>query len=260
MVGCVELLGGGVMGSRLIRLGVPGGSASYAQYIKSTVAPLMWLKFNEASGNIVNYGNEGGVGTVTGCTQGQVGKFGGNQAYSFDGTDDIISIANAALPNLKAVTTQRWAFLVNASSLGELSRGVFFRWGAVSYLLQFQANNVLRAFVDLNTTDANVVTNDNQVDFLGSWAWVFMDYDDADTLGLGRKIRLFKGISNTVTQLTFATDTAGVGTVVSQTGALSIGNTADTSLTFAGLMDEAIAGAGLWTTAIMQRIVALSGV
>jgi hypothetical protein len=63
-----------------------------------------------------------------------------------------------------------------------------------------------------------------------------------------------------LTQLTLATDVAGVGTVTSQTLGLSIGNRPLLDLTMNGLMDIAIVDSGLWTTEEMQQLIDLSEV
>jgi hypothetical protein len=235
------------------------GGVSLDEYITDTIAPMLYYKFNEASGDLINYGSETGAdGVVSGATQGETGQLGAGEAYSFDGVDDVVTIANANIPNVKALTTQRWAFLVNATT-GEGGFGAFFAYGNSS-----AANHQLRFIVDqffvrINcTTDAVAVSTSGDVaDILSNWAWVFMDYDHDSS----RVIRLFKGVGGTLTELVKTTNTASTGSVGGQTTvALNIGNRADLAFTFGGLFDVVIADSGLWTADDMQQLIDLSGV
>ncbi len=239
------------MGNALAVLGAPvWGGGNLHSYLLS-LAPTLYCKFNEATGNIVNYGSDGGTGTVTGCTQAQAGQLGAGEAYLFDGVDDIVTFANAAVPTTKALTTQRWCFLVNASGLGESNAGSFFVWNGGAYpQLRFLSSNRMNAVLPTDGTSPTVTSNINQVTFLGSWALVFMDYDNADALGLGRKIRLLVATAAAATTLlTLATNTAGTGTYTVPGTVLSLGAKTDGTQTFAGLMDFALGGAGLWSPA-----------
>ena len=244
-------LGVAVMGAPL------WGDDNVMQYL-ATLSPMLLNKFNEPSGNLQNYGSEGAlaVGTVSGCTYAQAGQLGASEAYLFDGADDYVSIANAVIPNVKALTTQRWCWLINASSLGESDFGTIAAWGAGTptgqLFLRFNVGNSLVAYIDTDGTDPVAVTNDNQVDFLATWALLFLDYDNADALGLGRRIRLFRATAaSATTLLTLFTNTAGTGTIVAHSNALLWGNRSGTDTSFAGLMDMAFVGAGLWTPATL---------
>lgn len=231
----------GVMGSA-------GRSSRVMSYLL-TLSPSMLLKFNELSGSIVNYGDDGGAGTVAGCTQNQAGQLGSSEAYLYDGVDDTIVFANASLPSTKALTTQRWCFLIKATSYGEGGYGKLAYWSS-AFAVAFTGGNKIFAGVDLNTTDAVAISNIGQVDFINSWALFFVDYDNANALALGKKIRLLRATaSSATTLLTLGTDTAGVGTVVTPSADLSIGNSAVLDGTFAGLVDLCFVGAGLWSPA-----------
>ncbi len=230
-----------------------GGGGNLHSYLMS-LAPTLYLRFNEATGNIVNYGSDGvnGSGTVSGCTQEQAGQLGAGEAYLYDGVDDSVSFANAAVPATKALTTQRWVFLVNASSLGEGSAGklAVYGNGTGGINLYFSANNALFCGYDTDGTDAVVLTNNNQVDFLNTWALVFVDIDPANQLGLGARIRILRATAaSATTLLTLSANIAASGTLVTPTLPLNIGNNANTTATIAGLMDFTLAGAGLWSPA-----------
>jgi hypothetical protein len=240
---------------RLATLGVPvgGGGVTYESYITATLNPLLWFRFQEAAGNAVNSGSEGGVASVANTTQEQTGQLGASEAYKFNGTTSLVSMLNAALPNLKALTTQRWMFLLNAATLGESDSGRFFCWGDSGghNLSFFSANRVTGSFVAA-TTNAAFLSETNAVDFLGKWTLVFLDFDDANALGNGRKVRIFRATADSaVTALTLSTNNAAVGALTSQTDALFIGNRnpAATAGCMNGLIDEVVAVAGLWTPA-----------
>jgi hypothetical protein len=215
-----------------------------------SLKPTLYLKFSEISGNIINYGSDGNTGTVTACTQGQVGQLGMNEAYLFDGATSVVSFLNASLPATKALTTQRYVFLFKPNTMGEGGSTSLLFWTSAIYRVALSTTLAVFASVDLNTTDANVGTNNNQIDFIGSWTLLFMDYDDSNVMGLGRRIRIFRATATKpVTKLTLATDTAGVGVVVPSGNPLYLGNNALTSATMDGLYDFVSVGSGLWTPA-----------
>jgi hypothetical protein len=240
-------------------LGVPDlfGGLSRSEALYDYLATLgTWtldLRFSEVSGNVINYGTDGNTGAVSGATQGQTGQLGANEATLCDGVDDIAAtFANADIAGTKALTTQRWCFLVNAATLGEGGAGAFLVYGnaTTETALTFLSSNRLQAYVSAATTDAQARTTTGQVDFIGSWALVFVDYDDANALGLGRKIRLITATAASASAaLTLAIDTAAVGAVVASANDLNIGNRTATDFTFDGLFDLALAGAGLWSPA-----------
>lgn len=246
-------------------LGAGGSGLTYAQYVALQAEPV-WLRLQETSGNPANSGSLSLTITQTAATQGQTGKLGTNEAYDFDGaaaSGSIVSIANNA--TLKAWTTQRWGFLCKLDALGASNAGKMACWGAFGatdhLVMGCVSTNRLQATINADTTNGAAVTNTNQIsDCIGAWCWLFMDYDDANTLGNGRKIRLFKGLNGVVTQLTLATDTALVGTVDQPATALAIGNTTGRNLTLDGLVDEVRGKDALWTTNEMLTTVRLTGV
>ncbi len=241
------------MGVSLPLLGAPGvlGDSNKLNAYLGSLNPTLYLKFNETIGELLNYGAEVITGVVSGCTQGQMGQLGANEAYLYDGVDDVVTLLNASLVLTKALTTRRWCYLVKPTSLGESDIAAFNRWNSGgANRLTFQTFNRLTAFVDTNTTDAVSTTNNDQVDFLNMWALVFFDYDETDILGLGRRIRLLRATAASPTALlTLANNTAATGNLVTPTGNLTIGNGQTTAATFAGYFDFVFAGGGLWSPA-----------
>jgi len=206
-------------------------------------------RFNETSGDLLNYGSDGDA-AVSGATQAQAGQLGAGEAYLFDGADDVCTFANADVANTKALTTRRGLALINATSLGELDAGRLFDWNSHFTSLNFVSTNRLQCIIDTDGTDANAISNNNQVDFVGAWALVFWDYDDADALGLGRKIRLMRATAaSATTLLTLGTDTAATGTVIAPSGNLTLGNNDALVVSFDGLFDVFAQGGSLWSPA-----------
>ena len=235
-------------GGSFRRLGAAGGGglASRVMSYLSTLSPTLLLKFNETSGNVINYGSDGGAGTVSGCTQAQVGQLGASEAYLYDGVDDIVTFTNASLPTTKALTTQRWCYLIKPTNYGEGGYGKVAWWSSV-YTLSMAVNTMF-ARVSLSTTPAESVPNVGQVDFIGSWVLLFVDYDDGNALGLGRRLRIIRAtLASEATLLTLSTNTAGVGTVVTPVEDFIVGNRGTLDLTFNGLFDFAFISAGLWS-------------
>jgi hypothetical protein len=229
-----------------------GGGQTLDQYLAWLGGWTLDLKFNEASGNIVNYGSDGGSGVAANLTYAQAGQLGAGEAVSYDGTTSSVAFANAAVPATKALTTQRLLFLIKATSYGEGNQGMFFAWGngaSTNHRLHFDgAGGVLNALIDTDDVSAAAITNVGQAAILNAWTLVFMDYDDANALGLGRKIRLITATAASAPALlTLATDTAATGTVTPRTDALNIGMRTLGDFTFAGLRDKDLGGAGLWS-------------
>lgn len=275
-----------VLGRAIDVLGKGGGGApqtrvqQFNTYMNSFGFDVLLL-LNEISGNPINSGQLAGL-TITNSaavapTQGQNGLPIGsvarpNEAYDFAGdvaNGAMVSIANNA--TIKTWTTQKWCFICHPDTLGASSAGKLGVWGgfgATDHMLAgLVSSNRLQAVINMDTTNAAATSNINQIsDCIGADCLFFMDYDDTNILGNGRKIRLFKGIAGVVTQLTLGTDTAAVGNVDQPATALCFGNRNVRDQTFDGRIDT-IAGKGaasgadtatktacLWTTTEMQTI------
>ena len=229
-----------------------GAKESWESFVNS-LNPTLWARFNEVSGNVINYGSDNNSGTPTNLTQNQVGQLGAGEAALYDGATSLVTFANADLPATKALTTQAWAFLVYQDSLGEANVTRFSIWSNVTTpsgglrlasLSSGQFSGTLQA-----GTDAQATSNNNAV-ILDEWSIYFMDYDDSGT----RKIRLWKtSASVAVTAITLSTDIAATGVVTTPTANLSLGALDTSTQTLDGLFDEIFAFSGLWTTDLMNQ-------
>lgn len=224
---------------------------------------LVYYKFDESSGNIIDYGSEEADGAVIGATQGEAG-IAGVGSYLYDGVDDEVVIQNEEFPNVKNLTNQRYAALVFAIS-GAVDDGplILFRNGLDddNHELTFASTERLEANFITDGINARAITNNNQANVYDAWAWVFMDYDDSDSLSNGRRIRIFKGVGGTVTQLTLATDTAATGTLdTGFTQDMQLGAQGNLGRVLHGNMAAGTIKGGLWTADEMQDIVAATGV
>ena len=215
-----------------------------------SLSPTILLKFNEVSGNIINYGSDGGSGVMTGGNRRQPSPLGNGRAIFFDGVDDILTFAAASVPATRALTTQRWAFLLDAHGLGESNGGAFFYYND-SFNLRFINTGAIGLFIPSSGVTLIASTNVGQFTGLNQWCWLFVDYDNDGT----RKGRLWQGIDGVLSQLTLATDRAMTGTMTTPSDDLPIGNNAIGNRTQNGPFALTFAGAGLWTTALMQQII-----
>jgi len=191
---------------------------------------------------------------ITTVTLGQTGKLGANEAFDFNGTTSLLSIANKA--SINALTRFGKAWLVNLDNAGEANGGHFFRFGDGVTQLQILSSNTLFGRVDYNTTDASATTHAGQLPTFGRWEWVFMNYDET----INRKVHLYRGVNGAVTEYTYSAQPASEGTRVTETTALILGNRTSADVTIDGKMDEFILRTTPFSTAEMQIIVALTGV
>lgn len=239
-----------------------GKKLIYNDYIKNQINPLFWLKLNETSGtSVINYGSIGGTGVWTPGVGalGQIGYFGSNQAYLYDALNSKIQFTNASVTAIANLTNQKGYCLGNFTSIGEASAGFFFGWGTGSnHLLRFLSSNRITSIFDTDATDAAVTSDVNQVsDLINNWRYLFWDYDDSNTLGNGRRIRLFKTTpgNSTITTITFGGgNVAATGTMVVPSTDLVIGNISSQARTLDGKLDEFLITSGLWTTQQIQTI------
>ena len=166
--------------------------------------------------------------------------WGADGGLVYDGATSLGTISNdAALANL---TGQAFAILVDLDTPGE-QNGRLFQWGVAAvnvHSLGGAGSNRQIARIGSDTTDALRLTQNNEVDYLGAPAWVFMDYDDDDILGNGRRIRLHRAQDGVVTELVGGTDTALVGTVVNMVDDLIIGNDENAAWTIDGTVNKIV--------------------
>lgn len=236
-------------------------SKNYTGYVTNLGLDL-WLRLKEPSGNPVNSGGLSLTITQANCTHAQTGKLGVSEAYDFNGTTSVITITNHA--TLANMSTQKWGFLYFQDTVGEASAARWFNWGNggaanVNYLGNV-ATNKIDCVINLDGTDARAITAQTD-SILNNWQWVFVDYDHNNTLGNGKRIRIFQGLNKQLTQLTLLTNNAGVGNTIAMADNLGIGNGVNANLTLDARLDEVFCKASsLWTLSEMQSIINLSGV
>lgn len=168
--------------------------------------PVAYYPLDEQSGNALNKApsTQGTLdGTVTGATQAQAGQVG--RAYSFDGVNDYISIAdNDSLEGMAAVTI---LFLLKQDTMSAFEK-LWFKSGVYDIGL----NNNGQIFTELNGI-VNIGTWDSQpaggIDD-NTWRLVTQTYDGAT----------FKGYLNDTVVETTGSLTGSLGT---GGGALAIG-------------------------------------
>lgn len=244
--------------AEMLVLGLFGGAsdplAAFNAYV-ATLSPILWLKTNETSGTTAaNSGSAGaalngawtpGSGPPVGAV-GQTGLLGPNSSYLFNKVDSILVVPNTAAHNALATFTR--IFVCNPTSTGEGTFGFLYCWGSTISFggLGFNFANTLTSQVDTNTTNARSDTNEGLT--LGANQIIFMTYDDAGD----RKIRLYKYIAGTLTQFTYAVQTAGTGTLITTAGAFNIGNRSGLDGTFDGLIGPALEVPSVMTTLQMQ--------
>jgi hypothetical protein len=194
--------------------------------VSNTVAPppsglVAAYGFNEGSGAAVgDASGKGNSGTAANTTWSATGKYG--KALSFNGTNSIVSIPNAASLQLTSgMTLEAWA---NPSALGTTWRTLLFKQktGGMNYALY--ANNNLgkpNGQADIGG-EKNVVGTAGLA--LNAWSHVAATYD-------GSALKLYVNGSLVAT-------TAVSGPINTSNGALTIGGNTVWNEWFKGLIDE----------------------
>lgn len=149
-------------------------------------APVIWYKLDEASGIVANnsapVGNgadAGNDGSTSGATVNQSGKIG--TSYDFDGTNDIITTANANAIDfdIGLQNGMSYSFWVYANSDGEADLGEMFDKGANTYCrtdTQGTTDLDLECQIDLVTAEANLNITDGLT--TDTWTHVVVTYSD----------------------------------------------------------------------------------
>lgn len=236
----------------------PSLGEDYAAFVAS-LDPVLWYRKRETSGSVVvNDGSLGNAqdGTNVNATIAQTGQLGANEAYAYNGSDSIVTIASGSYSNFTAWT---WAVLVNRTNKGEGSSGSFVHYGNRGNdrfgFSSVGANSVegRRSF-----SGANAVSIAPSAFMLGTgeWMWFFYTFSTADNT-----IRIYRGSGGAVTQPgAYISQTAGTGTLTNFSASLILGNQANNSASaFNGLYDEAIYFDAILTSDEMLDITTLSG-
>jgi hypothetical protein len=203
---------------------------------------VSYWKLDETSGSTAYDSLGVNNGTIYGAIP-TTGKI--NGAYNFDGVNDYInSGSDSSLDNLPAITLSAWIYPITE---GEGGLGyILEKSGGDTSGFRFRTQNVggsqpreIAFRVDYSTTDMYRYSNNNMIN-LNEWNYVVVTWDGSSSYS---NIHIYVNGE----EVTYRLNSDGVGTRVSDSSnSLIIGNSADTSSTFKGSIDEV----GIWNRAL----------
>ncbi len=179
---------------------------------------------------------------ISGATLGQVGQLGANEAFDFDGSNDVLTLDDVRTDGLTAGTL--W-LLINPDTLTDGDR-LIFKNGELDWYLQ--ADGSMVGHVDYSTTDAETSSAAGVIT-TGAWQAVGMSWDDS-----AKTVNLYKAgvLVNDTVQV-------GVGTRVSNTNNYLIGDNTGTNA-FDGKIDELLGAAAASSASQFAQLAAAAGV
>lgn len=236
------------------------------QYLESINPGVLALRMEAPSGTVEkNYGTAGSAldAEISGAIFG--GTIGTLPALEFDGANGFLKVPNHAA--IAGLTTQRWMFQIAPDTLGEGDSGMLFCWGndgaSTDPFFRFGSGGTmrLRLYNSINQALTFDYAAGSISDLIGASGIIFMDYDDANALGNGRKPRVWKGVDGALTQLTQSGgDVAVTGTYEVPTAFLGLFSNATTQANVQdGKCGYTYLSGGLWTLPEMYTIMELSG-
>lgn len=179
----------------------------------AALSPILWYRFDETSGAVVNYGSLGstGNGTVagTGITQGASGI----TTTGSTETGRVEVANNAAFNALQDVT---WIFRGTFTGAGNGSVARLFQLGSANYRLNQGGSNILSFVVQRASGNETLNSSINMTNYSGTPILVFA------TASATSGLALWRGLSNTVTA--FGTANSQTGAISTQTGQLALLN------------------------------------
>lgn len=176
--------------------------------------------FNEGSGTTTSDASGGGqTGSISGATWSAAGKNG--TALSFDGINDMVTVADSAALDVSRVTVMAW---LRPTALGDWRTAVLKETSnGLAYAL-YANNNASRPEGYVNLGDIDRSANGTTAMALNAWTHVAMTFD-------GSNIRLYvNGV--------LVRTRAFAGSIVTSAEALRIGGNAIWGEWFAGLIDD----------------------
>lgn len=201
----------GVVGFRPLRL-----SQNYGYFVRSQLRPLIWYRLRETAGSTaVNAITPGTLNaTISGATVGQAGPNGANEAYDFDGADDLLTVTNQA--SIQALSPFTILIVHYPRTAGELNAGILHikdgTGGSENDIFRLDTQNYF-CRADFTTTNAFAATNTSPIT-LNAWQSSALRLNADLTLDI-----LHNGVN-----LALSTDTQGVGTRPATTNAINIGS------------------------------------
>jgi hypothetical protein len=176
--------------------------------------------FEEGTGSAVgDASGNGRTGTISGATWTPVGRFGG--ALSFDGTNDLVSVTDAAALDLSTgMTLEAW---VNPSALSNW-RTVVLKEGPSGLAYALYAHDTARPGAWIRTGGADIGTSATSALPLNTWTHLAATYD-------GAIVRIYVNGA-------LVGSRAMTGAIVASALPLRIGGNAVWGEYFSGLIDE----------------------
>lgn len=236
----------------------PEPSVTYAEYMAQLVdagTAELWYRFNEANGDLINHGSAGTGfnGVVAACAQGEEGALGAGEAYLFDGATSVITVPSPDSQGQLLV-----GCLTKVLGAGEFDRGRFIESFASLFLMNIEIT-VMKA--EKSGTGSGVNANSAATAFptTNAWAWQFAYFD----FSADKKIYLYEGISGSVNEYAYSTQTAMTWTGLGSDSALYIGNRSPSNRTFDGYFDEVFVATNISVAeaaAIMDAVTAKASV
>lgn len=222
---------------------------TYAYFITNTIAPVIWYRARETSGtnepNAINPGSNDG--TISGCTLGQSGQLGTNEAYSWDAVDDFVSSPQGA--HINGILPATWIALVYANSRGEGNAARLFAKTSdvVLQISSADATSPYSVIASVNYSGGQLQITWNNVLLVSTWTILGLRLNADNTLDL---------FVNGSIQ---ATSSAGSGSKSSNTNPVYIGNNSTQVGTFDGKIDEFIFENSAISDANMLTMAQLAG-
>lgn len=216
----------------------------------------LWLRFRETSGTTAfNSGTLGATqdATLTDVTLGATDSMGANEAGTWNATTSNASVPNGSFINAAQRTI---AAFVNQAGAHEAGGRLYAIGNDLSriFINPSGATTTIQVVFRAATTNA---TSQIVLPFgTGTPFWLFATYDNAGD----RKIRIYYATFSTglITENTYSTQDAAVGTLTNETDTLYIGNQSTASRTFNGTIGEFIYGDSVLTLTQMQEIITRS--
>ena len=176
--------------------------------------------FNEGTGTTVADGSgHGNTGTISGATWTTGGKYG--NALKFNGTSNLVSIANSASLNLTTgMTLEAW---VNASTVNSKWRDVIYKGNDV-YFMEATSDHSSYPAGGITLSGAAPVAYATKSLTASTWTHLALTFD-------GATLRMYVNGA-------LVSSTAKSGSLTTSTNALSIGGDSLYGQNFAGLIDE----------------------